>query len=259
MRVAICHRRGRRDYAEIVEDSIKDLVEVVSIDDVWSFKEVEVDLYIAVGGDGTVIRCSKIVLDSAPIVGIKAGRLGFLSSYTIDDLEEFADDLKRWSFVEERRMMIEAVAGGKKELALNDVVVQKDVDGRMLEVEVEVNGESPLWFFSDGLIVSTPTGSTAYNLSAGGPVVYPFSETMQITPILPHFLFNRGIVVPSNAIVKITLDTDANLLVDGKLLGKFRSLEVKRSEKYVRTLRSPKMDFFGVIAERIGFGRRVLK
>jgi NAD+ kinase len=258
MKFGICFREGKLESAKIVRKILDNEGEVVEFEEVGRFHPVEADIFVAVGGDGTVIRCSKIVMNGSPIVGIKAGRLGFLSSYTLDDLEQFVEDLKEMAFIRESRMMAEAEINGQIHLALNDVVVQKDIDGRMLEIEVIVGGESPLWFFADGLIVSTPTGSTAYNLSAGGPVVYPFCETLQITPILPHFLFNRGIVVPDTKDIRVFLDSDTNVLIDGKRIGKFSSVTIRKSSKSITILRSPKSDFFKIVKDRIGYGRRLI-
>ncbi len=258
MKFAICFRRSREESARRIRKILEEIGEITQFIDVWNFKRPDADLSVAIGGDGTVIKCAKAVQDSSPIVGIKAGRLGFLSSYTLDDLEEFIEDLRAGAFKEEKRNMIEVQVNGGASLALNDVVLQKDVDGRMLEIEVSVGGESPMWFFADGLIISTPTGSTAYNLSAGGPVVYPFADTIQITPILPHFLFNRAVVVPSYKEIFVSTDFSPNLLVDGKNIGKFKRIIVKKSNKFVKIIRSPKSDFFKIVKERIGFGRRLI-
>ncbi len=258
MKFAICFRRSREESARRIRRVLEEIGEITQFIDVWNFKRPDADLSVAIGGDGTVIKCAKVVQDSSPIVGIKAGRLGFLSSYTLDDIEEFVEDLRAGTFKEEKRNMIEVHINGESNLALNDVVLQKDVDGRMLEIEVSVGGESPMWFFADGLIISTPTGSTAYNLSAGGPVVYPFSDTIQITPILPHFLFNRAVVVPSSKTISVSLDFPSNLLVDGKNLGKFKRVVVRKSDKFVKIIRSPSSDFFKIVKERIGFGRRLI-
>ncbi len=258
MKFAICFRKSREESARKVRRMLEEFGEVTQFVDVWGFQKPEADLSVAIGGDGTVIKCAKAVQDSSPIVGIKAGRLGFLSSYTLDNLEEFVEDLRTGNFREEERAMIEAFVGKEIHLVLNDVVIQKDVDGRMLEIEVVVGGESPMWFFADGLIVSTPTGSTAYNLSAGGPVVYPFSDTTQITPILPHFLFNRGVVVPSSKEIFVSVDFPSNILIDGRNVGKHKEVRVRKSNRFVKIIRSPRSDFFKIVKERIGFGRRLI-
>ncbi len=259
MRIGICYKPSKEESSKMVMRALEregDVVMFSKADD--CDPECELDLMVIVGGDGTVIKCSKCALDRFPIVGIKAGRLGFLSSYTLDSLEEFLEDLKIGTFIEDKRWFMRVEMDGHSDLALNDAVLQKDIDGRMLEIEVIVGGGSPMWFFADGLIISSPTGSTAYNLSAGGPVVHPDSDTLQITPLLPHFMFNRGIVIPSDHDINVVLDEKANVLVDGRLLSKADRIRVTRSEKYVKILRSPNFDFFKALKGRLGFGRRLI-
>ncbi len=259
MRLGICYKPSREESAKIVMRALEREGDVVSFrkaDDCDT--DLDLDLMVIVGGDGTVIKCAKCALNRFPVVGIKAGRLGFLSSYTMDSLEDFLEDLKTRTFIEDDRWFMKVDANGSTWLALNDSVLQKDLDGRMLEIEVIVGGGSPIWFFSDGLIISTPTGSTAYNLSAGGPVVHPDSDTIQITPLLPHFMFNRGIVIPSNYDVNVSLDEPTNVLVDGKIVVKATKIRVTKSNVSVKILRSPKFDFFKALKGRLGFGRRLI-
>ncbi len=259
MKFGICYKPGREESAKIVRKVVEFEGEIVLFTTPEECEDIsDLDMMIIVGGDGTVIRCSKCVVDKAPIVGIKAGRLGFLSSYTLDSLEDFVEDLKENSFIVDERWFIDVKTSEGKFIALNDAVFQKDVDGRMLEIEVIAGGSSPMWFFSDGIIVSTPTGSTAYNLSAGGPVVHPKSETLQITPLLPHFLFNRGIVVPADHGIHVVLDEPANLLIDGKKVAYVKKALISKSDVAVKILRSPNYDFFRVVKERLGYGRRLI-
>ncbi len=259
MRFAVCYKRSREESARRVKRVLEGEGEVVyfkASDE--SQKISNVDIIVVVGGDGTVIRCAKASDEGIPLVGIKAGRLGFLSSYTLDDMEEFVEDLKTWAFIRDERWFLSIKSEIGEFLALNDVVLQKDLEGRMLEIEVIISGGSPLWFFADGIIVSSPTGSTAYNLSAGGPVVHPACGTLQLTPLLPHFLFNRGIVVPASSGVNVILDDYANMLVDGKIMGKAKKVRVERSSKSITIFRSSNSDFFKVLKTRIGYGRRLI-
>ncbi len=259
MRFAVCYKRSREESARRVKRVLEGEGEVVYFKPSDESSEISnVDLIVVVGGDGTVIRCAKAAMEGIPLVGVKAGRLGFLSSYTLDNMEEFAEDLKTWSFIRDERWFLSIKSEIGQFLALNDVVVQKDIEGRMLEIEVIIGGGSPLWFFADGLIVSSPTGSTAYNLSAGGPVVHPACETLQLTPLLPHFLFNRGIVVPASSGVNLILDDEANILIDGKIVGKTREVRIGRSTKSITIFRSSNSDFFKVLKTRIGYGRRLI-
>ncbi len=260
MNFVICYKEGKEKVAEKVKERLKDVGDVKGVFCVdENVKVRDVDYIVVIGGDGTVIRCAKMVEDSIPIVGIKAGRLGFLSSYTMENLDEFLQDLKNNSFIRDKRWFLEGIIGEKRYLGLNDVVLEKDIEGRMLEIEVIIGGGSPLWFFADGIIVSTPTGSTAYNLSAGGPVVHPACETMQIAPILPHFLFNRGIVIPASASVHISIVGDvANILIDGKIVDRGSEVIVKKSDRYVTILRPSHLDFYKVLKTRIGYGRKLI-
>ena len=260
MKIGICYKDGSEEVACKLAENLERKFNIEftsSINDLPNSLE-NVDIILAVGGDGTVIKCAKMVKDKVPLLGIKAGRLGFLSSYTFDDITRIADDIRYNRLIKEKRFFIEVKAKNESFFALNDVVFEKDIDGRMIEIEVVVSNGTPLWFFADGIIVSTPTGSTAYNLSAGGPVVHPNAETLQITPLLPHFLFNRGIVVPSNSVINIKTDIDANILLDGKLIGKLQEIVVKKSELNVTILRPKDHDFFMALKNRLGYGKRMI-
>jgi len=260
MNIGICYKEESKEKAAKIAEYLRERFKInfiFSIEDSLNFLE-KVNVLIVVGGDGTVIKCAKIVKDKAPLLGVKAGRLGFLSSYTFNDIERMVKDIENNRLIEEKRFFLEVGTGDNTFFALNDVVLEKDIDGRMLEIEVVVSDGSPLWFFADGIIVSTPTGSTAYNLSAGGPVVHPSAETLQITPLLPHFLFNRGIVVSSFSIINITVDIESNLLLDGKLAGKFQKISVRKSETNVTILRPKDHDFYMALKNRLGYGKRMI-
>ncbi len=260
MKIGICYKDGSEEKAAKIADHLKEKFDInllFPIEKALNFSE-KADILIVVGGDGTVIKCAKIVRDKVPLLGVKAGRLGFLSSYTFGDVDRMIEDIENNRLIKEKRFFLEVNTANDSFFALNDVVLEKDIDGRMLEIEVVVSDGNPLWFFADGIIVSTPTGSTAYNLSAGGPVVHPSSETLQITPLLPHFLFNRGIVVPSSSIIRIMVDIESNLLLDGKLMGKFQKIDVRKSEMNVTILRPKDHDFYMALKNRLGYGKRMI-
>jgi len=260
MKIGICYKDGSEEKAIKIAKSLKERIDIDFVSSIGNLPTSlkEVDLIIVIGGDGTVIKCAKVAKDKAPLLGVKAGRLGFLSSYTIDDIDRIAEDIINNRLIREKRFFLEIQVENNRLYALNDVVLEKDIDGRMLEIEVVVSDGSALWFFADGIIVSTPTGSTAYNLSAGGPVVHPNAETVQITPLLPHFLFNRGIVVPASSVIKITVDIKSNLLLDGKLVGKFQRIYVKKSEVNVTILRPKGYDFYMALKNRLGYGKKMI-
>ena len=128
----------------------------------------------------------------------------------------------------------------------------------MLEIEIMVDDHSPLWFFADGVVVSTPTGSTAYGLSLGGPMIAPDCDVIEITPMAPQFLFTRSILIPSKETLSVKTTGSGNLVVDGKAVEKTNEFAVYRSEKSVRILRPKGFDFFKVIKGKIGYGRRIV-
>ncbi|MBP5332077.1 MAG: NAD(+)/NADH kinase, partial [Lachnospiraceae bacterium] len=172
------------------------------------------DCCIVLGGDGTIISTSRL-LDGRdiPILGINLGHLGFMSSVEKDDIARAVDLLIGGDYLLEARMMITAGIMrngemlGREYTALNDVVISRLGFSRMISTRAFVNDALVNTYFGDGIIISTPTGSTGYNLSAGGPIVTPEAELMVITPICPHSLNMRSVVVAANDMIKITVDT----------------------------------------------------
>jgi len=163
----------------------------------------EINLMVSIGGDGTFLETINFVRDkNIPIVGINSGRLGFLANIAKNNVEEAINDLLSNNFSIEERTLLELDTNGKLfkdfNFALNEVTIQKAQTSSMIKVEINVNDEHLNTFWTDGIIISTPTGSTAYNLSAGGPIVVPNSHNLIITPILPHNLTARPIVLSDN-------------------------------------------------------------
>ncbi|HDG62571.1 MAG: NAD(+) kinase [Thermotoga sp. 4484_232] len=260
MKVAVIYHPDRITTARKLKERTEMEGEVVIFEKTENVRSIpgNLDLVLVVGGDGTVIRVAKVVHDDVPIVGFKAGRLGFLTSYSVDEMEDFFEDIKNDRIVEDRRWLLEIRTGKGVYLALNDVVLQKDVEGKMLEIEIMVDDHSPLWFFADGVVVSTPTGSTAYGLSLGGPMIAPDCDVIEITPMAPQFLFTRSILIPSKETLSVKTTGSGNLVVDGKAVEKTNEFAVYRSEKSVRILRPKGFDFFKVIKGKIGYGRRIV-
>ena len=227
----------------------------------------KIDALLTLGGDGTLLRGAR-ALDGrpVPILGINLGRLGFLTSCGVDDLEAGVERLARGDFHAERRMTLDVAAldasGAERArwFALNDVVLHKGGFARMVSLDVAANGESIASYSADGIVIATPTGSTAYNLSAGGPIVYPTVESILLTPISPHTMSVRPLVLPPSA--KITLraeDGPEELLVtvDGQVGTTFargESLVVSRSERAVQIVRFPGATFFARMRLKLGWG-----
>ena len=225
------------------------------------------DCLLALGGDGTLLRGARW-LDGAPVpvLGVNLGRLGFLTSCSTNELE---DALRRFAgghFTAERRMEIEAVgldAGGAARdrlLALNDIVLHKGGFARVLRLTVSIDGESIGTYSADGVVVSTPTGSTAYSLSAGGPVVVPTVESIIVTPVAAHTLAVRPLVLPPTAEVRVQSDeVPEELLVtaDGQVGTTFaggQTLVVRRAPSPVRIVRFEGGSFFSVLRRKLGWG-----
>lgn len=169
------------------------------------------DLAIVVGGDGTLISCARLVAERGiPLVGINLGRLGFLTDIPADGLQGAVESVLAGDFISEQRTLLAgAVRRGSRTLfstlAFNDVVVSRGAMGSMIEFAVTVDGEFIYSLRADGLIVATPTGSTAYALSAGGPILHPSLQAIALVPISPHTLSNRPVAIRSSSKVEITL------------------------------------------------------
>ncbi|MEO8577030.1 MAG: NAD(+)/NADH kinase [Gemmatimonadales bacterium] len=226
-----------------------------------------IDALITLGGDGTLLRGARL-LDGAPvpILGVNLGRLGFLTTCGTEDLEEALRLLASKNYVAEARMALHAVAldgkGSNRQewRALNDFVVHKGGFARVVRVGISVNDESIGTYAADGVIVSTPTGSTAYSLSAGGPVVVPTVESILLTPISAHALGVRPLIVSPDA--KVSIDTSRSsetlmVTVDGQVgteLVPGEMLVVRRAKDPVHIIRLPGTSFFNRMRAKLGWG-----
>jgi NAD+ kinase len=227
----------------------------------------DVDAMLTLGGDGTLLRAARLVDERAvPIIGVNLGRLGFLTCCPASDLEEALRRLSSRDYVVENRMTLDArvtdAAGGDRQRwrALNDVVLHKGGFARVVAVRVEADGETVGQFSADGVVIATPTGSTAYNLSAGGPVVVPTLETILLTPVSAHTLALRPLVLPATSQVTLrATDGPDELLVtvDGQVGCTFsagESLVVRRSHAPVPIVRFPEHSFFSTMREKLHWG-----
>jgi NAD+ kinase len=227
----------------------------------------QVDLLLVLGGDGTLLSMARLVGDlGVPILGVNLGGLGFLTALTVDELfpalEAYLDD----GLVIEERMMLAAVVSRQGErlseyVALNDMVISKSAMSRIIRLEVAVDGQLATGYRADGLIISTPTGSTAYSLSAGGPIVFPTMDAVVLTPICSHTLTNRPIVLPGSQRIEVTLltDQDVMLTADGQVgfaLKPLDTVEVRRAAARIRLLRFPQKHFFSVLRTKLKWGER---
>ena len=225
-------------------------------------------LVIVLGGDGTLLAAARAVAGRAiPIFPVNLGGLGFLTAITLDQLyPQLERAFQGQQRVVPRKLLHgELMRAGKtvgSYEALNDLVIAKTQIARMIDLETHVDQQYVSTFKADGLIVATPTGSTAYSLSAGGPIVYPAADVLCITPVCPHMLTNRPVIVPDNMVIEIICqarDGEAFLTIDGQLgerLMRQDRIVCRSSEHSVHLIRPPKMFFFDVLREKLKWGER---
>jgi len=223
----------------------------------------KVDLAIVMGGDGTMLSVARsLIQNNIPLVGINRGRFGFLTDLRAEDMLLAVDKVLANHYQLESRMLLTAcvVRAGKpifQGLALNDVVIKSGL--RLIEITVEIDGQFVHKQRADGLIISTPTGTTAYALSAGGPILHPNLEAIAIVPISPHTLSNRPIAVNSTSEIEINLvqADDAQLSYDGQfeiLLEMGDRILVKRAEKTVTLLHPSEYCYFDMLRNKLNWG-----
>ncbi len=218
-------------------------------------------LVVAVGGDGTILRAARLAAAAdVPVLGVNLGGLGFLSEVSVRELPEVVGDLVGGRYSLDERMMLQAEVDGQgRLLALNDVVVSHGGVARVLRLRVWVNGEHLASYPADGVIVATPTGSTAYSLSAGGPVVHPRVEALLITPICPHTFNARAVVVHRDDVVEVEAASAAAVTVDGRAgvpLGAGQRLRVRRAAQVTRFVRLRRHSFYGILRTKLTWGER---
>ncbi|HET7437582.1 MAG TPA: NAD(+)/NADH kinase [Thermoanaerobaculia bacterium] len=227
----------------------------------------QVEVLITFGGDGTLLSVARHAPEHVPIVGVNMGTLGFLTEIRV---EEFPDVLERVlanNFIVEPRVTFNVTVKRAEEAAskayrvLNDCAINKSALARIIEMRVSVAGVFVSTFRGDGLIVATPTGSTAYNLSAGGPIIYPTMGAVVITPICPHMLTNRPIVLPDELDIEIGFSTpdqqDIYLTLDGQEGFEITDGDricVRKSDKPVLLVQSPDKNYFDVLRTKLKWG-----
>jgi NAD+ kinase len=228
-----------------------------------------VDVILVFGGDGTFLRVARLVCKyDIPILGVNLGGLGFLTEITIDELYPTLERIISGEYVIEKREMLYATIHRDSAdrigdyIVLNDVVINKGAVARMIDLAIYINGSHVTTFRADGIILSTPTGSTAYSLSAGGPIVYPTLPLTIITPICPHTLTNRPLVVSNETTIRIKFLTDTHdvyLTLDGQVgvtLKMGDVIEVGKSDTSVKLIRSPFRDYFTILKTKLLWGER---
>lgn len=222
----------------------------------------KVDLVIVIGGDGTLLSIAHLAAQkNVPVMGVNLGRLGFLTEVPLDEMYLTVDAfLEGNSKIISPRQMLEADTKGGTFYCLNDFVINKGALGRMIQCAIWIDGKEIATSKADGLIVSTPTGSTAYSLSAGGPIIQPNIPAFIIVPICPHTLSFRPMVISAESTLKIQLITGEEevwFTLDGQrggLMEENDTVEVRRSHLTLQLISSPKRNYFDLLQEKLGWG-----
>ncbi len=226
------------------------------------------DLIIAIGGDGTMLYAGNLVRDKGvPLLGINRGRLGFLADITPDEMLASVDHVLAGNFSQESRLLLEArlIKPDGEEItavAFNDIVLQRRETGRMVDFETRVAGRHVNTHSGDGLIVATPTGSTAYALSCGGPIIEPQLDAVVIVPVCPHTLTDRPIVIPASQQIEVRLlkrdDTNAEISVDGHSIGAIHPkdrLLISPASSRITLIHPPGYDFYDILRSKLYWGQ----
>lgn len=229
----------------------------------------QVDLVIVLGGDGTLLSVARITHPfDLPVLAVNLGTLGFLTEFTPQDLYEKLDKVLRGDFQIENRMLLNARLwrGSRKERdynVLNEVVINGGALSRIVNLEVHVNDQYMTSYRADGLIIATPTGSTAHSLSAGGPIIHPRMHALVLSPICPFALTNRPIVIPDDSEIKVMLATvseDIRVTLDGQEgcdMKKDDVLSITKAENCIQLVKSPARSYYKVLREKLHWGREI--
>ncbi len=228
----------------------------------------DADLVISIGGDGTMLYASRMARETGtPILGINRGRLGFLADVTPDELISSVDSVLAGDYTTDSRLLLEArlhrsAGDDVVAYALNDIVLQRRETGRMVDFETRVGGQYVNTHSGDGLIVATPTGSTAYALSCGGPIIEPQLDAVVIVPVCPHTLTDRPVVISADQSIEVSLlerdDTKAEITVDGFSMGSINpddKLRICAANTRVTLVHPPGYDFYGILRSKLFWGR----
>lgn len=224
---------------------------------------------VVLGGDGTLLHVAgKAYLYNLPLLGINMGTLGFLTEIPLEEMDAAMDALTAGRFEFDRRTMLHVQAGGGNEpafedYALNEAVISRGSLGSVIAIPTWVNGAFLTVYRGDGLIIATPTGSTAYNLSAGGPILHPDMEAVILTPICPFALNARPLILPAGMEVSVEIKKgqgDINLIIDGRAIFNFKNggtVMIRRADGYLKLIRSPFRDYFTILREKLGWAKGV--
>ena len=263
----IAHWAAAREINLFVNDRVQDLPPGTFS---ASAREIadHANLLVVLGGDGTMIATARLVGGrGTPVLGINLGTLGYLTEFAVENAIPALEDVVRGDYEIDHRMMLDwtVVRDGDQvgsASALNDIVVNKSALARIIEIDFSVNSQWVTSYHADGLIIATPTGSTAYNLSAGGPIITPGTEAIAISPICPHTITNRPLVLPNSVEIRLVLNTreqEVMLTADGQtglMLKAGDQVEIKESAKTFNTIKAKGQDYFQILRNKLKWSGR---
>lgn len=262
--VAHLRKRGITVLAATTADAAHPLEGATHVDE----RELaaRADLVVAIGGDGTLLHAARnVAARNVPLVGINRGRLGFLTDVSPEHMLEALDAILAGDYLSDRRLMLAARLDHSKDaelFALNDVVLQKGDTGRLLDFTTDVDDVYVNTHRGDGLIVATPTGSTAYALSCSGPIIQPNVDALVMVPICPHTLSDRPLVLPSSSSIRVTLDnaggSEAHVVCDGEPLarmGAADTLTISLAKQTVTLLHPRDYNYYELLRSKLNWGR----
>lgn len=246
----------------------KDTAGIVGQDSPYQRSEIpeHADLVIVLGGDGTLLSVARITHRfNVPILAVNLGSLGFLTEVSLPDLYDVLEKVLNGQFEYESRMLLNACLWrGEKKVAeyhvLNDVVINKGAVARIVNLEVKVNDQHMTSYRADGLIIATPTGSTAYSLSAGGPIMHPSMNALVLSPICPFTLTNRSIVIPDQSLIQVELATEnenVRVTLDGQEgcdMVQGDVLKVKKTQTAIKLIQAPGKNYYKILRQKLHWG-----
>ena len=224
------------------------------------------DIVISLGGDGTMLAAARIVgKKSIPLFGVNLGKLGFLAEVSIEEMHQAIDEVIEGKYTVEERMVLEAHCkqDGRSFFALNEIVVDKGASGRVIDLETYVNNAFLVTYTADGIIVNTPTGSTAYSLASGGPIVVPQSKVITINPIAPHTLTARPIIVPEGSVMRVVVKSPAksvHITADGQMEEFYIppiELTIRQADYKVKLVKRIGRTYYDLLRAKLMWGKDV--
>jgi NAD+ kinase len=263
--LAHLRKRGINVLASVTSDTARALAGATHVEE--DELVARADLVVAIGGDGTLLHAGRnVAAREVPLVGINRGRLGFLTDVSPEHMLDALDAILGGDYLAERRLMLAASvvdqAAGSALFALNDIVLQKGDTGRLLDFTTEVDNVYVNNHRGDGLIVATPTGSTAYALSCGGPIIQPNVDALVMVPICPHTLSDRPLVLPSSSEIRVTLDnaggSEAHVVCDGESVARMAAgdaLTISLAKQPVTLLHPREYNYYELLRSKLNWGR----